>query len=101
VPKLTAVALVKPLPVIVTVSRGRRSAGWPDLHGALLRLRRAGHLHDRRRCRDRGDPAGRLGADRFGRRPSLLALALLFIAAPLGLFAIMSAGTWLGASTWG
>jgi MHS family proline/betaine transporter-like MFS transporter len=38
-------------------------------------------------------------SDRFGRRPSLLALALFFVAVPLGLFALMSAGTWLSAFT--
>jgi MFS transporter, MHS family, proline/betaine transporter len=42
--------------------------------------------------------AGHL-SDRFGRRPSLLALALFFVAVPLGLFALMSAGTWLSAFT--
>jgi MFS transporter, MHS family, proline/betaine transporter len=37
--------------------------------------------------------AGQL-SDRFGRRPTLLTLALFFVAVPLGLFAFMSAGTW-------
>jgi MFS transporter, MHS family, proline/betaine transporter len=40
--------------------------------------------------------AGHL-SDRFGRRPSLLVLALFFVAVPIGLFAFMSTGTWLHA----
>jgi MFS transporter, MHS family, proline/betaine transporter len=42
--------------------------------------------------------AGHL-SDRFGRRPSLLVLALFFVAVPLGLFALMAAGTWASAFT--
>jgi MHS family proline/betaine transporter-like MFS transporter len=38
-------------------------------------------------------------SDRYGRRPSLLTLALFFVAVPLGLFAFMSAGTWMSAMT--
>jgi MHS family proline/betaine transporter-like MFS transporter len=36
-------------------------------------------------------------ADRYGRRPCLIVLALFFVAVPLGLFAFMSSGTWFHA----
>jgi MFS transporter, MHS family, proline/betaine transporter len=42
-------------------------------------------------------PLAGLLSDRFGRRPSLLVLAVFFVAVPLGLFAFMSSGTWLHA----
>jgi MHS family proline/betaine transporter-like MFS transporter len=39
-------------------------------------------------------PLAGLASDRWGRRPSLLILAVFFVAVPLGLFAFMSAGAW-------
>ena len=42
-------------------------------------------------------PDVRLSSDRWGRRPSLLVLALIFVVVPLAMFAFMSAGGWSSA----